>query len=133
MLGSGGGMIVHSTSTPILGEETGRSSGNLLFYGPLGPVQLSAGVDYGGAHGMRAGVLRTGVERTFENSWSLYAYGEKPLGEGVARFDAGAVRDLGGVTLSTFVGGSDDGAGYVGLRLKMPLSAAARQDRWLGF
>lgn len=131
----GGGMVVNSTSTGMLGAgAAGDMSGSLLYYGPVGPVQLTLGVDYGGAYGMRPGVARFGVEKSLERSWSLYAYGQQGLtASSAARFDVGAVRDLGGLTLATFIGGAKDGSGYAGLRLSVPLSPVARDYRWMGF
>jgi len=133
MLGSG--MVVNSISTEMLGPGgAGDMSGSLLYYGPVGPVQLTMGVDYGGAYGVRPGVARFGVEKSLPDSWSLYAYGEQGLGpSATARLDVGAVRDIGGFTLATFAGGANDGSGYAGLRLSVPLSPAARDYRWMGF
>jgi hypothetical protein len=130
-----GGMVVNSTATAMLGASgTGPTSGSLLYYGPAGPVQLTMGVDYGGLYGMHPGVARLGVEKSLRNSWSLYAYGEQGLAaSGSARFDVGAVRDVGGFTLATFAGGARDGSGYAGLRLSVPLAPEARDYRWMGF
>lgn len=130
----GAGMVVNSTSTEARAAGRGATSGSVLYYGPAGPVQLTVGVDYGGIYGTRPGVARFGIEKSIEQSWSMYGYGERVLEDGFSRFDVGAVRQLAGFNLSAFAGGANDGGGaYAGLRVTVPLSAESREDRWLGF
>jgi hypothetical protein len=128
----GDGMVVNSTATDLAFAGPDETSGNLLYYGPVGPVQLTAGVDYGGYHGKRPGVLRLGLEKNFEQGWSLYAYAEHPLHSEFSRADIGASRDFGGFLFTAFAGGAQDGTAYTGLRVTLPLMPVSRRDSWLG-
>jgi len=129
----GSGMFVHSTATGMRGRDACETTGNLIYYGPVGTVQLTAELDYGVGSDFKPTSALIGVDTSITDSWSIYGYAQQPLTTGPARLDVGAVREIGGVMTGPYAGAAADGSAYVGVRLWLPLSASARDHRWLGF
>jgi opacity protein-like surface antigen len=129
----GSGMVVHSTVTGMNDRGPGETAGNLIYYGPIGSVQLTAELDYGLSRGFQPTSALVGLEKSIDDSWSLYAYAQQPLPSGTGRVDFGAAREVGGFMAGAFGGAAADGSAYVGLRIWVPLSPGSRDHRWLGF
>lgn len=130
-VGGTGGWIMNTTTTPLQQAEP-ATSGTLMYYGPIGSLFLTAEVDYGGK-GPQPAEARLAVEKTFAESWSLFASGSKPFSADPGRVDIGASRELGGFIASASAGASFDGNAYVGLRVWLPLASAGQDNRWFGF
>jgi hypothetical protein len=129
----GSGMVINSTVTGLRGRGEGDTTGSLIYYGPLGSAQLTAEVDYDVLRSAGPTSALIGIEKSIDNSWSLYAYAQQPFSSGVGRVDFGAARQIGGFMVGAYGGAAADGNTYAGLRLWIPLSPGARDHRWLGF
>jgi len=128
-----GGSFANTISTGLLQDQSSITNGTLMYYGPIGGVYASAELDYTIDKGFDVTAARFGIDKTFEDGWTLFMYGNQPLPVGVGRLDFGATRDLGGFTVSASASAGTDGSGYVGLKLTMPLSPQGKDTRWLGF
>jgi hypothetical protein len=133
-LAIGAGTISHSTVTGV-GETAGTPSGSLSYYRPIfGSYGLDAGLDYASGAGLQATAAHLGTQGPIAGKWSLYASASQPLAEPApAQFDGGVNGEIYGLTTNAYAGVATDGTGYVGVRLRMPLSPGPRRDRWLGF
>lgn len=129
-----GGSLMNVTSTAVKGDSENATSGTLMYYGPAGPLYLSAEMDYGGpSEGFKPTEMRLGLEKSLVESWSLFAYASQPFDAQPGRVDVGATREFGGFMTTASAGTSFDGGAYVGFRVWLPLSAAGQDDRWFGF
>jgi opacity protein-like surface antigen len=129
----GSGMLIQSTVTGMSGRGAGDTTGNLIYYGPVGTLKVTAELDYGVSQSLAPTSSLIGLEESIDNGWSLYAYGQQPLPTGTARVDFGAAREVGRFMAGAFGGAATDGGAYVGLRLWIPLAPGASDHRWLGF
>lgn len=132
--GLGGGWITNSTVTAI-GESTGTASGALSYYGPIfGSFSLDAGLDYESGAGFHATAAHLGTQGPLGGKWWLYASASQPLAYAApAQFDGGINGEIYGLATNAYAGIAMDGAAYLGVRLRMPLSPGPLRERWLGF
>jgi hypothetical protein len=132
-LGATGGWLMNTTTTP-LDQADAPTSGTLMYYGPLGALNITAEVDYGGiGKGVQPTEARFTAEKTFENGWVGFASASEPFTTDPGRLDVGASRQFDGFIASATAGTTSTGSAYVGLRVWLPLSDTGQDGRWFGF
>ena len=118
-----------------MAQPSGAASGTLSFTRPLlGLTSFDAGVDYAAESGIQPTTAHLGAQGPLGDDWWLYASAIKPLSYvSPARLDGGVSGEVLGLNTNAYAGVGVDGAGYVGVRLTLPLSATPRRERWVGF
>jgi hypothetical protein len=132
-LGATGGWLMNTTTTP-LDQPGATTSGTLMYYGPLGTMNVTAEVDYGGiGRGIQATEARFTAEKRLENGWLGFASASEPFTSDLGRLDVGASRQFDGFIASASAGTTWTGSAYVGIRVWLPLSSSGQDGRWFGF
>jgi hypothetical protein len=129
-----GGWLSNSL-TGSVGDLDGAAGGTLTYSRMLFDIAtLEAGLDYQTGAGIQPSMAHMSASSPLGPKWSLYADATKPLLDASpARLDAGINGEVLGLTTDAYGGVATDGAGYVGVRMRVPLSATPRRERWLAF
>jgi len=121
----GGGTLIDSTVI----RRDGHTSGSLIYCGSLNSFQLTGEID---SSDLRPKMALLDIEKSIDQSWSLYLVAGQSLDAKQGNIDVGASREIGGFNASFYGGATESGSAYVGLRFSLALSPAARQERWVG-
>jgi hypothetical protein len=127
------GFCTLSNSTVTGTEEAaGTATGTFAYSQPLvGTYSLNAGLDYSSNAGLHPTAARLGTEGRLSRTWSAYANANQLLVESaVTQFDGGVRGEVYGLTTDAYAGVDTGGAGFIGVRLRLPLSPDPHQ---LGF
>jgi hypothetical protein len=129
-----GGWLSNSLTGSL--TDLGGDAGGTLTYSRMlfDMATLEAGLDYQTGAGLHPNTAHLSAQSPLGPKWSLYADAAKPLADASpARLDAGVNGEMLGLTTDAYGGVATDGAGYVGLRVRVPLSATPRRERWVAF